>query len=279
MFGVLLLSYYIFLDFLSAGSMLWHTSCCHFTLICSFIIKHWLSWSNVFCCHGSFAWALFHFLLTLSPVIFHPAFTFTGPTSVCILSAGWGWLRELPLHAFITWAIFMWAAGLCSTGDERGLERCSRCVGSLWSCSVFFICLGHGPGLFSSFMLFPSLYLYTVGNVWYRLRFYSISRLLSLVWPLSALFLLLPAAVIPHLILQVVIMWEFLLSYSPDLPLNLSTYFFFYFRTPTSALHHFQPSFPGCSPPMIGLVGFFFCLHPSIPSSFMSSWAVMIICW
>lgn len=75
---------------------------------------------------------------------------------------------------------------------------------------------------------FPSLYLCTVGNVWYRLRFYSISRLLSLVWPLSALFLLLPAAVIPHLILQVVIMWEFLLSYSPDVPLNLSTSFFLF---------------------------------------------------
>lgn len=130
---------------------------------------------------------------------------------------------------------------------------------------------------------FPSLYLCTVGNVWDRLRFYSISSLLSLVWSLSALFLLLPAAVVPHLIFQVVIMWKFLLSFSPDLLLNLSTSFvFFNFRTPTSALHHLRPTFPGCSLPMIGLVGFFFlsfCLHPSILSSFMSSWAVMVFCW
>lgn len=102
---------------------------------------------------------------------------------------------------------------------------------------------------------FSSFYLCMVANVWDSLRFCCISCLLSLVWPLSALFLLLPAAVVPHLILQAVIMWEFLLSYSPDLPLNLSTSFFLISVLPL--LHHFRPTFPGCSPPMIGLVGFF----------------------
>lgn len=267
MFGVLLLSYYIFLDFLSTRSMLWHTSCCHFTLICSFIIKHWLSWSNVFCCHGSFAWALFHFLLTLSPVIFHPAFTFTGPTSVCILSAGWGWLRELPLHAFITWAIFMWAARLCSAGDERGLERCSRCVGSLWSCSVFFI------------------------FTWTRSRSFFIFHAFSLPLSLYGRQCVIQAAFLFHISSSVsglafigsfpstacccrssshssgcnhVRVPPLLLSWFAPQPFNL---FFFYFRTPTSALHHFRPSFPGCSPPMIGSVGIFFsvCFPPFLP--------------
>lgn len=187
--------------------------------MCSAVMAPWPGPFFIFCspCLLSFSIQLSHSL---------------APTSVCTLSAGRGWRRELPLHTFITWAIFMWAARLRSAGDERGLERCSRCVGSAWGCSVFFIWLGHGPGLFFSIFhaFFPSLYLCTVGNVWDSLRFYSISRLLSLVWPLSALFLLLPAAaVVPHLIFQVVIMWKFLLSFSPDLPLNLSTSIFFFF--------------------------------------------------
>lgn len=180
MFGVLILSYYIFLDFLGTWSLLWHTSFCHFTLICSFIIKHWLSWSNVFCCHGSFVWALFHFLLTLSPVIFHPAFTFTGPTSVCTLSDGRGRLRELPLHAFITCAIFTWGARLCSAGDER--EDALGVWDQREAAACFSFDLDSLQVFFHLSCFIPSLYLCTVGNVWYILHFYSISRLLSLVF-------------------------------------------------------------------------------------------------
>lgn len=153
---------------------------------------------------------------------------FTGPTSVCTLSAGRGWLRELPLHIFITWTIFMWAARLSSAGDERGLERCSRCVGSAWNRSVFFMWLGCSPGLFHLSCFFPSLYLCTVGDVWASLHFFSISCLLSLVLPLLAFFFLLPAAVFLHLILQAPITCDSSSSlYSPDLPLNLSTLLFF----------------------------------------------------
>lgn len=97
---------------------------------------------------------------------------FAGPMSVCTLSAGRGWLRELPLHIFITWTIFMWASSLSVAGDERGLERCSRCVASAWSWSVFFMWLGPSPGLFHLSCIFPSLYLCTVSNVRGSLHFF-----------------------------------------------------------------------------------------------------------
>lgn len=199
---------------------------------------------------------------------------FTGPTSVCTLSAGWGWLRELLLHIFITWTIFMWATRLSSAWDERGLERCSRCVGSAWSWSVFFMWLGCGPGLFHLSCFFLSLYLCTVGDVWASLHFFSLSCLLSLVLPLLALFFLLPAAVFLHLILQAIITCDSSSSlYSPDLPLNLSTLFFFnflYFRFTNAS---FPPTFPGCSPPMILCAP----LHSFLVHVFMS--CNDYICW
>lgn len=63
---------------------------------------------------------------------------FAGPISVCTLSAGWGWLGELPLHTFITWTIFMRAGGFFRAADERDLQRRTRCVGSTCSLSVCF---------------------------------------------------------------------------------------------------------------------------------------------
>lgn len=134
---------------------------------------------------------LLSWLLRLGPFSFsaHPVSThfsirlshalFAGPTSVCTLSAGRGWLRELPLHIFITWTIFMWASSLSGAGDERGLERCSRCVASAWSWSVFFMWLGPGPGLFHLSCIFPSLYLCTVKRCEREPAFFSLHILSS----------------------------------------------------------------------------------------------------
>lgn len=105
----------------------------------------------------------------------------------------------------------------------------------LWVCGismklecVFHLWLGHGPGLFHLSCFFSSLYLYSVGDVWASLHFFSISRLLSLVLPLLAFFFLLPAAVFLHLILQALIAWQFLLSlltwFAPQ-PFNLIVFF------------------------------------------------------
>lgn len=127
---------------------------------------------------------------------------------------------------------------------------------------------------FSSLVFFPSFYRCTVGDVSVSLHFCSVSHLLSLFSPLSALFFLPPAAAFLHSHSSVITCESSSSLHSPDLPLNLSTLSFFHFRTPTSALHHSQPTFPGFYPPMIYSVGCFFlsfCLHPFFLSSFMSS--------
>lgn len=192
---------------------------------------------------------------------------FTGPTSVCTLSAGRGWLRELPLHIFITWTIFMWATRLSSAGDERGLERYCRCVGSAWSWSVFFMWLGWGPGLFHLSCFFPSLYLCTVGKSAFLLHILSsVSGRPFIGFFLSAACCCLSSSHSSgsnHV-------WQFLLSlltWFSTQPFNLIV--FLIFRTPAWTMHYFCLHFQAAVLPG-------FSLRPSIPSSFMS-WAVTII--
>lgn len=184
-------------------------------------------------------------------------------------------LRELPLHAFITWAIFVWATRLCSAGDKRGLERRSRCVGSARSCSVFFIWLGHGPGLISFSSFFFHLQLFSLPlslharqcvrqPAFLYLYVASVSGLTFIGSPSTACSSRSssPSSGRNHVRVPPLTL---LICPSTFQPL------FFYFRTPTSALHHFRPTFPGCSPEMIGLVGcFFFSLSVCIPSFFPS---------
>lgn len=144
----------------------------------------------MFCCHGSFA-SLFFILFSsclhsLSIQVWHLRSAHTGSISVCTLSAGWGWLGELPLHTFITWTIFMCAGCCFRAADERDPGRRTRCVGSACSLSVCFsfdldmiqVCL------LSSFLSFSFMF-----DMLVSLYFYSISPLLSLIshfyWSLS----------------------------------------------------------------------------------------------
>lgn len=116
---------------------------CHFRLICSFILnKAWafliqcVLLSRVLCFTFFFFFIFFSSCLhSLSIQLWH---LLAGSLSVCTLSAGWGWLGQLPLHTFITWTIFMCAGCFFRAVDERDLERCTRCVGSAWSLECVF---------------------------------------------------------------------------------------------------------------------------------------------
>lgn len=126
----------------------------------------------------SFAWALFLFLLAPSPVIFHPTFTFTGPTCVCTPSAGPGDSGNCPstllLPGQYSCELLVSAALEIKEGwkDALGVwdqHEAAACFSfDLDTVQVLF----HFHLFFFIFSFFRCLYLCTLGNVWDSLPFY-----------------------------------------------------------------------------------------------------------
>lgn len=180
---------------------------CHFRLTCSFLRNHWLSFTNVFRCHGSFASPFFIFssscLHSLSILLWRPLWLCVCLQAVYRLRMTWGNYSTLLLPEQFSCVLVVssvlemketWKDAL-GVWDQLEAETCV-CV-SVW------VCVYLDEIQISLLSSFRFLFLHV----------YSISPPVSLILSLSEPLFLLSAAVLLHLVFSSHNqLWAFLLS-------------------------------------------------------------------